>query len=231
MLKGVRLVSLDVTNTLIGLRESPGQTYQRIGAKHELKLDADLIQERFPAAFKRLELQKPAFDYAGSGSVRWWRDLLDEVCVEDKDNVNFGRFYVDLYRHYYIDAAAWRILDEKIFSYFDRFHSLGLKVGVISNFDMRLRTILRHLKLLDRVDYLVLSGEVGVQKPDGKILEILQEKSGIQRKDEIVHIGDNVEKDYKAALDYGIRAILYDPKKKFEDWKEIQRISSFEEMF
>ncbi|CAD5223825.1 unnamed protein product [Bursaphelenchus okinawaensis] len=231
MLKGVRLVSLDVTNTLLGLREAPGSTYSRLAAKYGINCYSELITRRFPAAFKRLELEKPAYDFAGNGSLGWWRQLLDEVCVEQKDHAKFGDFYIELYRHYYVDCTAWTLLDGKIYGYFDQLHELNIGVGVISNFDERLRIILQSFNLMDKIDYLILSGEVGVQKPNKKIFKMLHDMSGIADNSEIVHIGDNMEKDYIAAKNCGFRSILYDPKKKHVDNKEVVRVTNFQEIF
>jgi putative hydrolase of the HAD superfamily len=44
------------------------------------------------------------------------------------------------------------------------------------------------------VDYLVSSEEAGAEKPDPKVFELSLEKLGL-KKDEVVMIGDNYEKD------------------------------------
>ena len=47
----------------------------------------------------------------------------------------------------------------------------GIKLAVVSNFDTRLRPILEELGLVDLFDCVVISAEVGAEKPNPVIFE------------------------------------------------------------
>ncbi|EYC27891.1 hypothetical protein Y032_0008g236 [Ancylostoma ceylanicum] len=131
---------------------------------------------------------------------------------------------------YYATASAWRIVDPKLKSVLDQLRQNGLGVVVVSNFDGRLKEILQHLDLYHLFDMVVISGEVGVEKPNPKIFEIVLDHYHLPNACQLLHIGDNFEKDYQAARDFGARALLFDPLLVNQDVPSTDRITSFSEL-
>ena len=80
-----------------------------------------------------------------------------------------------------------------------------VRLGVISNFDSRLRTILSHLGIAEFFDDIVISSEVGADKPSPKIFSTALARAGV-RAEEALHIGDEPEADWHGAERAGIRA-------------------------
>jgi putative hydrolase of the HAD superfamily len=78
---------------------------------------------------------------------------------------------------------------------------------VVSNWDCSLADWLRTAGLLEHVDAVVTSAEVGVAKPGGAIFEHALELAGAQPAD-AVHVGDSVENDVAGARAAGIRPVL-----------------------
>ena len=66
---------------------------------------------------------------------------------------------------------------------------------------------LEKLKLSKKIDFLVTSEEVGVEKPDLRIFSSALAKLNI-KKDQVIMIGDNHEKAIMGARQYGINAYL-----------------------
>ena len=66
----------------------------------------------------------------------------------------------------------------------------GLKLGIVSNFDTRLRPILKELSLDQLFDAIVISAEVGVEKPNPTIFEAACQQLGVLP-EEAVHVGDD----------------------------------------
>jgi len=64
----------------------------------------------------------------------------------------------------------------------------------------------------------IISGDVGVRKPDSKIYEILVERSGYKIKD-LLFVDDR-EKNVMAARDFGIETILFKPAEGFKNAKD-----------
>lgn len=58
---------------------------------------------------------------------------------------------------------------------------------------------------------IVISEEVGVAKPDGRIFDITFERMGNPRKSEVLMVGDSLTSDIQGGLDYGIDTCWFNP--------------------
>ncbi|KAF7272419.1 hypothetical protein GWI33_014806 [Rhynchophorus ferrugineus] len=99
--------------------------------------------------------------------------------------------------------------------------SKNIPVGIISNFDSRLETILTNLRLRDYFKFIIGSYEVGIEKPSKEIFDLALERSeqkGIQPS-ECLHIGDKPSLDYQGATQAGWNAFLINDKN-IKDLKE-----------
>jgi len=85
---------------------------------------------------------------------------------------------------------------------------MGYFIAVTSNFDSRLRRLLQEFEISPHVDFLALSGELGIAKPDPEIFRVLMRRFDLSTTDEILHIGDDYEKDYLASRNFGSYAYL-----------------------
>lgn len=57
----------------------------------------------------------------------------------------------------------------------------------------------------------VISEEVGVAKPDGRIFDICFERMGHPQKSEVLIVGDSLTSDIRGGLDYGIDTCWFNP--------------------
>src|SRR6185436_9705794 len=83
----------------------------------------------------------------------------------------------------------------------------GLRVGIISNWDSRLRTLLASLGLADEFETIVVSCEVGAEKPAPAIFAAALATMDV-RPDEAFHVGDDLAADYHGARDAGLDSAL-----------------------
>ena len=90
------------------------------------------------------------------------------------------------------------------------FERRTVKVGIISNFDKRIVEIVDQLELSPYLDFIVYSEECQSSKPEKAIFEAAIAKSGLKnlKCEEILHIGDDLRKDYQAAKNLGWNALL-----------------------
>jgi putative hydrolase of the HAD superfamily len=58
----------------------------------------------------------------------------------------------------------------------------------------------------------IISEDVGINKPDRRIFEYALSKANAS-KEESIMIGDSLEADVRGALDFGIKAIYFNPLK------------------
>ena len=62
-------------------------------------------------------------------------------------------------------------------------------------------------------DATVISGDVGISKPNAGIFRILSKKAGFHEKKEMIMIGDSLSSDIKGGINYGIDTCWFNPKK------------------
>lgn len=89
----------------------------------------------------------------------------------------------------------------------------GIHLSIISNFDKRLRKILDGMKLAPFFEVMFLSGEIGVEKPNKQIFEKAAKYFHVTDMEEMLHIGDDEDKDFNGARNAGARALLLNPGK------------------
>jgi putative hydrolase of the HAD superfamily len=77
------------------------------------------------------------------------------------------------------------------------------RLSIISNFDGRLRMILELLGISQFFSPIVISSEIGADKPDALIFERALELTGA-RAGEALHVGDDPVKDWEGAAAAGL---------------------------
>jgi HAD superfamily hydrolase (TIGR01549 family) len=86
----------------------------------------------------------------------------------------------------------------------------GLRAAVISNSNGSIRSILDSLGLVDHLDFVLDSAEVGVEKPNPKIFQLALSRAGLAPT-EAAYVGDLYSIDILGARAAGLRAVLLDP--------------------
>lgn len=82
-------------------------------------------------------------------------------------------------------------------------------MGIISNFDSRIESILKNLKIFNFFQTITTSTEAGFAKPSGRIFMHALEKANCKPSD-AVHIGDHPVYDLEGARNAGMRAVIID---------------------
>lgn len=106
------------------------------------------------------------------------------------------------------DAARWRAYDD-VESAFERLAARGITIGIISNWDRRLESLLDGLGLSKYLSTVVSSAAVGLHKPDPRIFELACMRSGVAPGD-AAHVGDHHYADVLGARAAGMAAVLID---------------------
>jgi len=92
----------------------------------------------------------------------------------------------------------------------DRLRAAGVGLVLVSNAAADLPEFLGGLGLARRFDHLVVSGIVGIEKPDPGIFREALRVSGADPAS-VIHVGDLYEIDVVGARSAGVRAVLVDP--------------------
>jgi putative hydrolase of the HAD superfamily len=84
------------------------------------------------------------------------------------------------------------------------------RVGLASNFDGRLHSVLSGYPSLARLAPIVISSEVGWRKPSSEFFAAMCQAVELAPP-EVLYVGDDIVNDYQGALAAGCRALLLDP--------------------
>ncbi len=87
--------------------------------------------------------------------------------------------------------------------------ALGLKLYVVSNWDILLAEVLEALGWTQYFDGLVASALLGVEKPDPRVFDEALRISGVRR-ERVVHVGNDPVADIQGAAAAGIATVLVD---------------------
>jgi dihydrofolate synthase/folylpolyglutamate synthase len=193
----IRAVTFDVGGTLIEPWPSVGRVYAQIAERHGVVVPAEQLDRQFAAAWKA----KKNFGYGMSD----WSNLVNRTFEGLAGAPPGDALFSDLYAHF-ATAAPWRVFDD-VLPCLRRLKGRGLKLGIISNWDERLRPLLRALELDKYFDTVIVSGEVGRHKPDARVFETAAMQLGAPP-ETVLHVGDSATEDFQGARKAGLRAVL-----------------------
>lgn len=192
-----RALFVDAVGTLLHLAEPVGRTYARIAAAHGV-IAAEATVE---AGFRRaLAAPWPGPRMADDGR-RFWRFVVEQALGPVDDAL-----FLALWSHY-ARPDAWTVTDGAARA-FDALRGDGVRVALVSNNDGRLRSVLAGHGLGERLDAIVLSSEVGAEKPDPRVFLAACAAVSV-RPDEALHVGDSEREDVAGARAAGIEALAW----------------------
>lgn len=139
---------------------------------------------------------------ANVGNITWEDMLLKVVSVFNIDKANEHEV-----RKIIRDKALQRSTNNELLSYFPQLKKLGLKTGIFSNSNSLLREHLKTLGLLELPDVLLISGDIGYQKPHKEAFQVLFEKLNLPP-EEVVFI-DDTPRSLEKADEIGYIPILF----------------------
>jgi putative hydrolase of the HAD superfamily len=213
----IRAILFDAAGTLFYLTKTVGDHYAYVGREVGLELETQKLDSAFHAAWQQMP-RRPAIDGPRQNDDKgWWRDLVGHVFDQVAPSVNYldrDNFFEVAYEHF-AEAGTWELyaeVPEVLEQIRPRF-----QLAVISNFDDRLRFILQHMGISTYFSYIFISSELGADKPDPEIfrraLKIMQLNA-----DEVLHVGDDPERDWKAAAAAGLLVFRLDrPRNSLRD--------------
>ncbi|MEQ2283636.1 Haloacid dehalogenase-like hydrolase domain-containing protein 3 [Ameca splendens] len=227
----LRCVLWDVKDTLLKVRGSVGVQYSKEAERWGLSLHPAEVDAAFRETHRCYSNRYPNYGVSqGLTGQDWWmgvvRHTLSQCRVNDPALLN--TMATNLYQNF-CNAENWEVFPDTKMA-LERCSSLGLKLGVVSNFDKRLEAILRSCGLLSYFSFLVTSEEAGVAKPSPAIFHQALQKCGTPA-DRVAHIGDHYVYDYLASRSVGIHGFLLDRDNSHKgDVPQEHRIVSLEDL-
>jgi putative hydrolase of the HAD superfamily len=208
VLEGVQAVFFDAVGTLIHPEPPAAAVYAQVGRRFGSHISTSAIRERFAAALAREEMldrQRGLRTSEDRERQRWQRIVA--TVLDDVDDAT--PCFQELHRHFGL-PAAWRVHAEGALVV-EELSRRGYLVGLASNYDHRLRSVVAGLTELRSISHLVISSEVGWRKPAPEFFAALGRATGLPAP-RILHVGDDPDNDYEGARRAGLRAVLFDPR-------------------
>jgi putative hydrolase of the HAD superfamily len=204
----IRAWIFDAVGTLIRPEPSAAAVYAAVGRRHGSRLSEDVIARRFRDAFRHEEALDRAANWRTSEEreVARWRQIVAGVLDDLADPETVFR---ELWDHF-ARPTAWRC-EAGAAEVLAAGERLGLILGVASNFDRRLRSVLAGMPELSGVRHVVVSSEVGWRKPSRAFFDALLGVVGC-RPEECLLLGDDVGNDCEGGRAAGLVTVLYDPE-------------------
>jgi putative hydrolase of the HAD superfamily len=203
-------VFFDVGNTLLSphpsVPEVVRQVLEEVG--HVRDLDAidrlmPLVDEFYEDRYREDDTFWTSEDETSAVWVGMYSLLARELGI-DADAEEIARRVYDEFG----DHSRW-IAYADVVPAFQRLKSTGLKLGIISNWDKRLATLLGGLGLSGYLDALICSADVGLHKPDPRIFELACARVGVDPR-RCAHVGDHLYADVLGARSVGMVPVLID---------------------
>jgi len=194
----LKAVTFDAGGTLIKPHPSVGHVYAEVAARHGLKVPPPVLNQRFAKAWRN----QKNFNHRREE----WAALVAETFA-GLGHAATETFFPELYERF-AEPSAWQVFEDVIPT-LEILAARGLKLGVISNWDERLRPLLGKLGLAKYFDDLFISCEVGFPKPSPVIFEQAAKRFGLAPHF-IMHAGDDLACDFEGAKNAGFQARLLD---------------------
>lgn len=214
-MKRPKVIFLDAVGTLFGVKGSVGEVYSQIARVFGVDVSTETLNKTFISSFKAAP--PPVFPDTQEQDILqrefdWWFHIASNTFKEAgvlEEFSDFSAFFSEVYIHFGT-AEPWFIYSDVLPS-LTKWRKMGIELGIISNFDSRLYSVLQALELRDFFDSVTISTQACAAKPDAKIFAIALEKHNCPPT-AAWHIGDSITEDYQGAKAAGLRGIWINRK-------------------
>jgi putative hydrolase of the HAD superfamily len=213
----LRIIFFDAAGTLFHLPRGVGFHYREALLRHAVDREEAALGAAFREVWQEIEPPPLQTGPRSDDDRGWWREVVGRVldrCGVGVGEVERGPFFEELYAEF-VRPAVWRLypeVPEVLAALAGRF-----ELGVITNFDGRYRAIAEQLGIAHHFRHVVISSEVGADKPEPRIFQHALERAGIPAA-EALHAGDDPICDWEGAERAGLRVFRLDrPRNSLRD--------------
>lgn len=204
------------------------EIYQKVLESFGIRKEIDEIGRAFHLADKNFMRNYPhVLGSAPSSFLPWYLGVLNYYLGVQ---INLFDNYRALSEKKAQENCRWELIPG-VLEVLTRLKEKGYGVGLISNWDSSCRTVLQDNKLDALLDIVVISAEVGIEKPDERIFRLALDKAGITGAQSL-YVGDNYYDDVVGAKKVDMQCLLLSPfgKLGMEEINHPYSISCIEEV-
>ena len=196
-MKEVEAIFFDAGRTLLYAHPSVGELYARAAARQGRAVTAETMEKAFTETWRRRDHELIGKEF--------WRRTVYATMEQIGGVADPEACFQELWR-VFADPEVWRLYDD-VPPTLRELRRRGFKLGLLSNWDYRLRGLIAGTALDKCFDTLIISEEVGVEKPHPRIFELALGSLQVSPA-HALHVGDSYREDYLGARAMGMHAIL-----------------------
>jgi putative hydrolase of the HAD superfamily len=213
MSQPIRAVFFDAADTLFRVNGSVAEIYLQHAVEFGFQRTPDSvasIKQAFMRAFH--DAPPPVFAATEPAQIKqserlWWFDIVHNVFYRVGMLERFDDFFERVFT-VFEDPASWKLFPDTVPT-LTRLREQQIELGIISNFDSRLFTVLRGLGIAEAFATVTISSLAHAAKPSPRIFQLALEKHAVDP-EEALYVGDSLKDDVEGAAKVGLQAILLD---------------------
>ncbi|KIJ67892.1 hypothetical protein HYDPIDRAFT_126360 [Hydnomerulius pinastri MD-312] len=232
----IKLVTFDALHTLLAPRKPIYVQYSEVFAPFLGVLNPDALKHSFKATLKQIQKDKPVYQ-GDAGAHGWWSEVIKGTAIgagADPQGVEASlNQIVPRLMDRFSSREGYKLFNESL-PVLRKLREMNVRTALVSNTDARMRLALNDLEVTPFLQPLLLSEEVGVEKPQVEIFLRAFRDAATDRPiavNEGVHVGDELHCDYHGAQAAGMHALLLrragpegegEHKEKDEDLRDVK---------
>jgi len=226
----IKTVLFDAGNTLLTPAIPESQVLSDAAASLGVSIDAAVIEKHIPAMYEYYEVL-----FARDNSV-WadderaadiWMEMYVYLC-ELVGIPEIGTQVARIGYETYKDPRSWTIFDDVMLT-INALQSQQIAIGIISNWDSTLASIIQGLGMTHHFDVIITSAVVGLHKPQQEIFKLALRELGAKG-DETMYVGDHIHADARGSAGAGLLPVLIDRDNQHKDSEGFIRIQNLHDL-
>ncbi len=208
--QNIKALFFDVGKTLLRPHPSVEEVCSEVLAGYGYNISSDELIPALMKADKAYEEQywkDDRFWLKEVDAAKFWAGLyklmLKEVGIDGEAKTIAENLY-----NTFGKASRWRPFDDVVPA-FEIMVAKGYRLGLISNWDSRLSSLMVETGLSKYLDFVISSASVGFLKPQPRIFELALERAGVEAA-QALHVGDHYYADVMGARSVDILPVLID---------------------
>lgn len=232
------LISFDAYDCLYTPRDPIFQQYYDNAASFGVHMEISEVKQRFTATFRDFEEKYPNYGKSVNWTIeQFWDRFLKSVFTT---SVSPPQELVDHLIKHFASAQAYKLYDDVVPT-LDHLKKTGVITAVASNADSRVFNLISNsMNLNQYFKTIILSYNVDCEKPSkeffDKLIDAVWEREKMTCDKDALrkrawHVGDDLEKDVKGAINAGLNAILIDRNEMSNYLKKEKKFEFVEENY
>lgn len=225
----IKTILFDVGETLLRAHpsfvEKFSEVLKEIGRSKsidEIQKAEEVVKEEVDKKFRQGETYSLSAEQSRNFWVWFYSELLNNLSIKPDAKT------IDVFIKRFSDPDSYMLYDDALQT-IEALKNKNLTIGVVSNFEEWCEELLEKMLIKHLLDFVVVSANVGFEKPDIRIFKEALRLSK-SKPDETIHVGDNPYADVGGAAKIGIYPVLIDRFNRYPEINNVTKIASLKEI-